>query len=105
MTDKVTVKAPETVTYDINMKYFINTSDLQKAQTIQASVTAAVNEYIIWQRSKIGRDINPNKLVQLAVDAGAKRVEITSPVFQTIDKAAVPKLTTQTVTYGGIEDD
>lgn len=105
LTDKVTVKAPDTVEYEINMKYFINNSDLQKAQTIQTAVNAAVNEYIRWQRSKIGRDINPNKLVQLAVDAGAKRVEITSPVFQSIAKAAVPKLTKQTVTYGGIEDD
>lgn len=105
LTDKVTVKAPETVEYEINIKYFINISDAGAAQTIQAAVNAAVEEYIRWQRSRIGRDINPSKLTQLIINAGAKRVEVTSPVYQSIARAAVPKLREKTVNYGGTEDD
>lgn len=105
LTDKVIVKAPDTVEYSLEVKYFINKSDQAQANTIQSAVEAAVEKYIIWQRSKIGRDINSSKLICMIEDAGAKRVEITAPVFKKIDKAAVAKLSTKKITYGGIEDD
>lgn len=105
LTDRVTVKAPETVEYKINVKYFVNQSDLKKVDTIKTAVNAAVDDYIQWQRSKIGRDINPSQLIQQMVSAGAKRVEVALPVFQVIGKANVAKLSSKTVTYGGLEDD
>ncbi len=105
LTDKVTVKAPDTVDYKLDVRYYINTSDLKRADTIKANVTAAVEQYIVWQRSKIGRDINPSQLIQMMVTAGAKRVEVKLPVFQVVGAANVAKLVSQTVTYGGIEDD
>lgn len=105
LTDKVTVKAPDTVDYKINVKYFVNKSDLKKVDTIKAAVEKAVNDYVIWQRSKIGRDINPSQLIQMIVAAGAKRAEVTLPVFQVIGKANVAKLSNKVVTYGGLEDD
>lgn len=105
LTDRLTVKAPDTVDYKVNVKYFVNQSDLKKVDTIKAAVEAAVDDYIVWQRSKIGRDINPSQLIQQMVSAGAKRVEVTLPVFQVIGKANVAKLSSKTVTYGGLEDD
>lgn len=105
LTDRVTVKAPETVEYKVNVKYFVNQSDLKKVDTIKTAVNAAVDDYIQWQRSKIGRDINPSQLIQQMVSAGAKRVEVTLPVLQVIGKANVAKLSSKTVTYGGLEDD
>lgn len=105
LTDKVTVKAPDTVDYKLDVRYYINTSDLKRADTIKANVNASVEQYIVWQRSKIGRDINPSQLIQMMVSAGAKRVEVKLPVFQVVGAANVAKLVSQTVTYGGIEDD
>ena len=105
LTDQVIVKAPGTVEYALEVKYFINKSDSAQAQTIQNNVNAAVEKFIIWQRSKIGRDINPSKLTCMMEDAGAKRVEIASPIFRRIGKTDVAKLSTKKVTYGGIEDD
>ena len=105
LTDKVTVKAPDTVDYKLDVRYYINTSDLKRADTIKANVTASVEQYIVWQRSKIGRDINPSQLIQMMVSAGAQRVEVKLPVFQVVGAANVAKLVSQTVTYGGIEDD
>ena len=105
LTDRVTVKAPETVEYKVNVKYFVNQSDLKKVDTIKTAVNAAVDDYIQWQRSKIGRDINPSQLIQQMVSAGAKRVEVALPVFHVIGKANVAKLSSKTVTYGGLEDD
>lgn len=105
LTDQVIVKAPDTVEYSLEVKYYINQSDAAQAQTIQNNVNAAIENFIIWQRSKIGRDINPSKLTCMMEDAGAKRVEIASPIFRRIGKSDVAKLSTKTVTYGGIEDD
>ena len=105
LTDKVTVKAPDTVDYKLDVKYYINSSDLKRADTIKANVAAAIEQYIIWQRSKIGRDINPSQLIQMMVSAGAKRVEVKLPIFQVIGATNVAKLVSQSVTYGGIEDD
>lgn len=105
LTDRLTVKAPDTVDYKVNVKYFVNKSDLKKVDTIKAAVEAAVDDYVVWQRSKIGRDINPSQLIQQIVSAGAKRVEVTFPVFQVIGKVNVAKLSSKTVTYGGLEDD
>ena len=60
MTDKLTVKAPEEVTYSINLTYYINRSDSARAVAIQAAVAQAVEEYKTWQRT-IGRDVNPSQ--------------------------------------------
>ena len=36
----------------------------------------AFADYLYWQKTKIGRDINPSKCDQLLVEAGAKRTDI-----------------------------
>lgn len=105
MTDLVTVAAPEEVSYSITLTYYINKSDQQRAETIQAAVAAAVAEYQSWQRH-IGRDINPDELVYRIKAAGAKRATVTAPVFTVVAKDKVAALSgTPTVTYGGLEDD
>lgn len=105
LTDQVIVKAPNTVDYALDIKYYINKSDSAQAKTIQGAVENAIENYIIWQRSKIGRDINPSKLTSMIEAAGAKRVEMSSPIFRKIGKSDVAKLLTKKVSYGGIEDD
>ena len=105
LTDKVTVAAPAIQTFDVNVKYYINSSDSSKAVTIQSDVDQAVADYITWQSQVIGRDINPDELVKRMVEAGAKRVEIASPVFTTVSNLSIPQIGSKTVSYGGVEDD
>lgn len=105
MTDLVTVSAPEEIPYSINMAYYINRSDSARAVAIQAAVETAVGDYQTWQRT-IGRDINPSKLVELAMAAGAKRVEITAPVYTRVGATAVAAISGKAaIQYGGLEDD
>ena len=104
MTDLVTARAPVEVKYNIDVKYFINASDEAQATQIQNSVNGAARSYQEWQ-CKIGRDINPSKLCQMMMVAGAKRVEITSPETKKIPDSAIPKADAVQVIYGGIEDD
>lgn len=105
LTDKVVVVGPELVDYTINLKYFINKSDENKAVDIQQKVTAAIAEYKLWQGSKIGRDINPDELIMRVRSAGAKRVEITQPLFKKVDEIKKANCTNESISYGGIEDD
>jgi len=105
LTDKVVVSAPDKVEYSIDLKYWINDSDSKKATAIRSAVDTAIAKYITWQSVKIGRDVNPDELTRMIVDAGAKRVSITSPAYTAIGKTQLPVLKSKTVVYGGIEDD
>lgn len=105
MTDLVTVKKPEAVEFSIDLTYYINRSDQAKAVTIQENVKKAVAEYTTWQTSEIGRDINPDELVQRIKAAGAKRVELTAPTFAVVGETQVAKCTASAADNGGLEDD
>lgn len=105
MTDKLTVSAPEEITYTINLTYYINRSDSARAVAIQAAVAQAVENYKAWQRT-IGRDINPSRLAAMVMEAGAKRVTVTAPTFTAVAATKVAALNgSASVTYGGLEDD
>lgn len=105
LTDKVVVAAPSVKKYDINLTYYINKSERSKALLIKKNVEKAIDEYILWQNSKIGRDINPDKLIEKIIAAGAKRIAISSPLYQACNQTEVPQLANKSITYGGIEDD
>lgn len=105
LTDSIEVLAPVKKTYSINITYYVNSSDQSRATNIQLKVVAAINDYIDWQKSEIGRDINPDVLRQKILNAGAKRVDIASPVFTVVDDDSVASLKSQSVTYGGLEND
>lgn len=105
MTDLVEVKAPTAVTFDLGLTYYINQSDQSSALTIQQEAEKAIAEYIEWQTTVIGRDINPDELLKRIKAAGIKRAVIASPAFTAVGDEAVAQLKTKTVTYGGLEDD
>lgn len=105
LTDRLSVLAPTGQEFDIRFTYYINKSDIDKAVSIQTAVAAAIQEYISWQTHTIGRDINPSVLTKMVVAAGAKRVVIESPAFETVPPGHVARVKGQNVTYGGVEDD
>lgn len=105
LTDNVVVSAPTPVNYSVNLKFYINQSDSEKAETIHDAVTEAVAEYNTWQQSTIGRDINPDELIKRVIAAGAKRVEVNFPKLKTLQIPEIARVTTVNITYGGIEDD
>lgn len=105
LTDHVTVLQPDTADFLINITYYVSRSDQSKAATIQMEVEKAVSEYIDWQTRTIGRDINPSELIRRVMAAGAKRVEVASPVFESIPDTSAAKMTGKTVNYGGLEND
>lgn len=105
MTDLVTVKAPTVKTFDLELTYYIARSNQAQATAIQAQVDAAITEFVTWQTTEIGRDVNPSELVRKIREAGAKRVVLTSPAFKQVADTEVAQLGTKAVAYGGLEDD
>lgn len=113
LTDKVTIGTPTEKRYTINIKYFIAKKDMANLARIKERVEKAVDEYIVWQKSMVGRDINPSELTYRVMSAGAKRVEVTAPVFTKVksgDKSdgyivEIAINSGKTVTYGGLEDE
>ena len=106
LTDRVIVRPPATQKYGIDITYFVNKSDHIQTAVIQKKVLSALQEYILWQKEKIGRDINPDQLRKMLLMAGAKRVEVRSPAFQTIPRDSLAVLEGDAIAlYGGLEDD
>lgn len=106
LTDQVVVQAPDVQEYGIELVYYVNESDRMKAASIQENVKAAIEEYINWQKERIGRDINPDQLRKLVISAGAKRVNINEPEFRKIPRSSIALLAGEAeVLYGGVEDD
>ena len=114
LTDRVTVADPDVVSFDINMTYYLSEDSTESASDLQDAIEEAVDEYITWQTEKLGRDINPSKLIQLVIAAGAKRVELVSPTYvhlvdgKDIADPQTPQIAsvgTVTLTNGGYEDE
>ena len=105
MTDNVFVKCPSTVDYEINLRYVIAESDAGNAAAITAKVDAAIEDFILWQRSNLGRDINDTELYHKVRAAGAKRAEIFSPSFAVVPDWSVAVCTAKIIQYAGLERD
>ena len=103
LTDKVETLAPIQVDYDIDLKYYIHTDDGANANIIQSKVSNAVQDFIKWQYEKLGRDINPSELTRLIVNAGAKRVDIISPVFTALDEFEIGNNISVNIVFDGFE--
>ena len=121
LTDKIEVLEPEQVEYNINVKYYINANAAEQENTLKEAVEKSIREdYVLWQKSALGRDIDPNQLVYFMRGAGAGRIEVTEPVYTEIikdtsisaatthkgdAKAQVAKESQITINYGGIKYD
>ena len=105
LTDHVTVAAPETVPYNIDVTYYTQTGGAMGAEAVAQNVAAAVAEYKRWQAAKMGRDVNPSYLTALLMQTGAKRVVVRSPVFAAVAGNAVAVIGTTAVVNGGAESE
>lgn len=115
LTDHVFVKTPEVIKYDINVTYFVHIDDQYKLTEISAAVESAVNNFALWTKSKIGRDINITELHSRILAAGVKRVDIKIPQYtqilegdntkKVVDPVQLAVAENITITYGGIEYD
>lgn len=103
LTDNVIVSAREEVNYDIEVLYWIDENDAARALEIQNAVHQAVADYELWQKSKLGRDIDPSELNYRIKQVGAKRVQINLPAYTKIESHQVAIAINKNVSYQGLE--
>ena len=103
-TDYVHALAPEIITYDVNLSFWIPQSKSEQLEAITDSVTSAVYSWASWQRSALGRDINPSRLIHDVLDAGASRAVVASPAFTDIKKYQVAHASNIAVHFSDFDD-
>ena len=104
MCEKLEVVAPEPVYYGIDVKYWL-TNGADPA-SVSADVYKAVEEYRMWQRTRLGRDINPDELIyRLKSISGVKRVLINSPEFVQVKENQVAQDKGVSIAMTGSEDE
>jgi phage-related baseplate assembly protein len=104
LTDEVRVRAPERVPYDVRVSYWIDRSDATRAEEIRRAADRAVAEYVLWQKSRMGRDVNPTDLIARLRTAGVKRVLVEEPAFRVLSPSQAAMEASVEVLYGGLED-
>lgn len=116
LTDNVLAASPDSVWYSIDATYYIDAENAARETEIRSEVEKAVEQFVVWQSSRIGRDVDPSELIRLMKNAGASRVSVTSPVYTKLqrgeynqssgsyDKMEIAKLNEKTVKYGGMSD-
>jgi phage-related baseplate assembly protein len=110
-TDFVSVEDPEQVTYNIRLKYYVQSDAETDGEALALAVTEKVGEYTDWQSAKLGRDINPSRLISMLMETGIKRVELQEPSFVDLNDGSgteapqVAVLGTVTIESGGYEDE
>ena len=98
LTDMVTVEAPETHEYDIELTYYTTkANESEVVQNVEGS-GGAIDQYINWQGSTLNQDINPDELRKriLCPDwaddlIGATRVQIIKPEYTELNSTTVAK--------------
>lgn len=104
LTDQVTVSAPTEVSYTVAATYYIAQEDVLRAGAIQTAAAAAYQDYLAWQSGKLGRAVNPDELRRRLLNAGACRVELTSPAYTAVAAGKVARASSSSaLTYGGLQ--
>ena len=112
LTDYVSVEDPESVDYRIRFTYYIQEGGTESAEALEAAVREKVDQYVTWQCAKLGRDINPSRLISMLMETGIKRVDLTEPAFISLKDGSgtdTPQLArldgTPEIINGGYEDE
>lgn len=102
LTDTIEVAGAEAVPYSIELTYWGAATPAVGGEELDTLVEAAVKEYINWQKAKLGRRLNPSKLIAYIIRAGADRVSVTSPTEQELTATQCAELEgTPILRYGG----
>ena len=111
LTDFVSVEDPELVEYNVRLTYYIQSDAEASAEALALAVTEKVGEFTDWQSAKLGRDINPSRLISMLMETGIKRVDVAEPAFTSLrdgstkETPQVAVLGTVTIESGGYEDE
>ena len=105
LTDKVTIEDPTIKEYDLSFEWYLNKDDESLKDTVETNVLAELEDFINWQKSKMGRDLNPDELIKKIKLAGVKRIANLSINFEELgyNEVAVISYNPENIIYKGSE--
>ena len=105
LTDFVTVYPINHEPVDYSIEWFITSNQATQFNEINERVKEAVKNYEAWQVERVGRDIVPDRLIKMCLEAGAKRVVLEDLYFTHIDKSSVANFieNPDRIIFGGVE--
>lgn len=103
LTDLVHVSEPEQVPYSLEITY--QAPDTSSGLTIQDRAQNVLNEYVLWQKSKFGRGIDPSELYARLQEIGAKRIIVTPNTYIKLTEYQVAQEDVINLVYGGVVND
>ena len=106
LTDLVIVSGPDQIGFEIKLIYYVSSKLELDSETVKATVSDAVSDYIKWQTGAMGRSVNPSELMWRLKGSGIIHAEIAEPVYRQIQRTEVALLSdTPEITFGGVKDD
>ena len=112
LTDFVSVEDPEDVEYNVRLTFYTQEGAAISGEALETAVREKVEQYTAWQCAKLGRDINPSRLISMLMETGIKRVELEEPAFTSLKDGSgtdAPQLARlagpPAITNGGYEDE
>lgn len=105
LTDFVTTAAPVPVHYDLSLVYYLPESFRTAESFHQSEILTAIADYKQWQRSKLGRGVDPGELYARVQDKGGRRVLVEPNDYIGIADDQVAHDRNISVTFGGFIDD
>lgn len=95
MTDRIIVRPPKQVEYEIDITYYTTAADVSDCISTIEGEHGALSRFKEWQDTKMGRDINPDKLRALCLSpeegVGCTRISVESPEYMALKETEVAK--------------
>ncbi|WP_197229876.1 baseplate J/gp47 family protein [Lysinibacillus sphaericus] len=109
LTDNVIATIPEVQNFNLEVQYWLPNSKATVADELMQKIDAEYQTYLVWQRSKLGRDVNPSEVVKrLKITESeklAERVEVIGVSYTEIDKTKIAVAEDPKLTFMGFIDD
>lgn len=90
MNDLITVQAPESVYYDIELTYYVLQAEESASVKAIEGEGGAIDQYIAYQQANIGRDINPDRLRAFMLDK-CVRMDLIKPEYTSISESQIAR--------------
>jgi phage-related baseplate assembly protein len=107
LTDFVAVYPINYEPIDYSVTWYITSGQAILFNEINERIQNAIRAYESWQVERVGRDIVPDRLIRLCLEAGAKRVVLDGLYFTKIDNSSIVKFVEnpERIIFGGVENE
>ncbi len=109
LTDNVIATIPDVQNFDLEVQYWLPNSKATVADELMQKIDTEYQTYLVWQRSKLGRDVNPSEVVKRLKSTEseklAERVEVIGVNYTEIEKTKIAVANEPKLTFMGFIDD